>query len=56
MLPVTVPALQTPMLVVNEANMVPVDDPDGLPLEVTYEAADCKLFYPFESMVDVEKL
>lgn len=55
-LPVTVPALQTPMLVVNEANMVPVDDPDGLPLEATYEAANCKLFYSFESMVDVEKL
>lgn len=55
-LPVTLPPLQTPMTVVNEASMVPADDLDGLPLEVTYEAANCKLFYSFESMVDVEKL
>jgi hypothetical protein len=55
-LPVTFPPLRTPNTVVNEANMVPAGDPEGLPLEVTYEAANCKLFYSFESMVDVEKL
>ena len=55
-LPVTFSPLNTPGTVVNEANMVPVGDPEGLPLEVTYEAANCKLFYSFESMVDVEKL
>ncbi|KAK1828909.1 hypothetical protein QBC39DRAFT_436050 [Podospora conica] len=48
--------LQTPGTVVNEASMVPASDPDSLPLEVTYEAANCRLFYSFETMVDVEKL
>ncbi|KAK0653177.1 hypothetical protein B0T16DRAFT_427366 [Cercophora newfieldiana] len=43
-------------LAVNEANMVPIDGIGDIPLQFTYEAANCKIFFTWDMLRAIENL